>query len=226
MSVLVKICGLTTEEAVEAARAHGADMAGFVFYEQSPRHVPLELAARLGKLTGKRMRKVLLTVDADDALLAAAIAALNPALLQLHGRETPERTACIRARFSLPVIKAIGIGAPDDLALIAQFDAVADFLLFDAKPDPVAKYPGGLGKRFDWQMLGAIKTGKPWLLAGGLDAGNVAKALAETGAAGADVSSGVESAPGVKDEAKIAAFIAAARWGAAADKSRGALPAP
>lgn len=205
---------------------HGADMAGFVFYEQSPRHVPLELAARLGKRTGTRMRKVLLTVDADDALLAAAIAALDPWLLQLHGHETPERTASIRARFGLPVIKALGIGAPDDLAVIPQFDAVADFLLFDAKPGLGAKYPGGLGKSFDWQMLGAIKTQKPWLLAGGLDAGNVARALAETGAAGADVSSGVESAPGVKDEAKIAAFIAAARRGADADRGCGALPAP
>ena len=216
MSVLVKICGLATEEAVDAARAHGADMAGFVFYEQSLRHVPLDLAARLGKRTGERMRKVLVTVDASDVLLAAAIAALEPALVQLHGRETPERAASIRARFGLPVIKAIGIGEPGGLALIPQFDAVADLLLFDAKPGPRAKIPGGSGKSFDWSILGRIEIKKPWLLAGGLHAGNVAKALAETRAPGVDVSSGVESAPGVKDGAKTAAFIAAARLAAAA----------
>jgi phosphoribosylanthranilate isomerase len=226
MGVLVKICGLTTEEAVDAARAHGADMAGFVFYEQSPRHVSLDLAARLGKRTGKRMRKVLLTVDAADAFIAAAIAALEPALLQLHGRETPERAASIRARFGLLVIKAIGISGPADLALIPQFDAVADFLLFDAKPRPQDKIPGGAGKTFDWSLAAGIKTQKPWLLAGGLDAGNVGQALAQTGAPGVDVSSGVERAPGVKDGAKIAAFIAAARRAAAADTGRGVLSAP
>jgi phosphoribosylanthranilate isomerase len=226
MSILVKICGIATEEAVDAARAHGADMAGFVFCEQSPRHVSLDLAARLGKRTGKRMRKVLLTVDAGDALLAAAIAALEPALIQLHGRETPERAASIRACFGLPVMKAIGIGGPADLALIPQFEAAADFLLFDAKPAPLAKIPGGAGKSFDWSILSRIEAKKPWLLAGGLHAGNVAQAVIETGASGVDVSSGVESAPGVKDGAKIASFIAAARRAAAADSnSGGALPA-
>jgi len=227
MSVLVKICGLATEEAVDTARAHGADMAGFVFHEQSPRHVSLELAALLGRRTGTRMRKVLLTVDAGDALLAAAISALDPALLQLHGGETPGRAASIRARFGLPVIKALGIGAPDDLPLIPQFDEVADYLLFDAKPAPHMKSPGGSGKRFDWEMLGGIKTKKPWLLAGGLHAENVAQALTETGASGVDVSSGVERAPGMKDAAKIAAFIAAARRAAAdSSRNRGAMSSP
>ena len=215
MSVIVKICGLTTEKALDATLAHGADMAGFVVCEKSPRHLSLDLAARLGKRAGNRTRKVLLTVDADDALLVAAIAALEPALLQVHGSETPERAAAIRARFGLPVMKAIGIGSAADLALISQFDAATDFLLFDAKPGPHAKMPGGAGKSFDWSLLSGLKTKKPWLLAGGLDAGNVAEALARTHAPGVDVSSGVESAPGVKDEAKIAAFIAAARLGAA-----------
>lgn len=212
MSVIVKICGLATEEGLDAALAHGADMAGFVVFENSPRHVSLELAAGLGKRTGNRTRKVLLTVNADDALLAAAIAALDPALLQLHGSETPKRVASIRARFGLPVIKAIGIGEAADLGLIPQFDAVTDFLLFDTKPQSQAKIAGGTGKRFDWSLLAGLETKKPWLLAGGLHAGNVGDALAQTCAPGVDVSSGVENAPGVKDGNKIADFIAAARF--------------
>jgi phosphoribosylanthranilate isomerase len=215
MSVIVKICGLATEEAVEAALAHGADMAGFVVCEKSPRHVSLDLAARLGDRAGNRTRKVLLTADADDALLSAAIAALGPAILQLHGSETPERTSSIRARFGLPVMKAIGIGSAADLALIPLYNAVADFLLLDAKPELESKTPGGTGKTFDWNLLAGVKTTRPWLLAGGLNADNVAKGLAQTHAPGVDVSSGVESAPGVKDAAKIAAFIAAARLAAA-----------
>jgi phosphoribosylanthranilate isomerase len=214
MSVIVKICGLATEAGLDAALDHGADMVGFVFYEKSPRHVSLELAARLGERAGWRARKVLLTVDADDTSLAAAIAALDPALLQLHGSETPERVAVVRAQFGLPVMKAIGIGTAADLALVPHFASVADFLLFDAGPGPQAKTPGGTGKRFDWSLLAGVKTKKPWLLAGGLNADNVAHALAQTGAPGVDVSSGVESAPGVKDPAKIAAFIARARAGA------------
>src|SRR5262249_7304837 len=154
-------CGLTSEEALDAAAAHGADMAGFVVSEKSPRHISLELAGRLGKRAGARIRKVLLTVDASDALLAAAIAALDPALLQLHGAETPERIASIRARFGLPVIKSIGIESADDLALISRFEAVADFLLFDAKPGPQAAIPGGTGKSFDWDILAAIRISKP-----------------------------------------------------------------
>ena len=225
MSVIVKICGLSTEEALDAALEHGADMAGFVVFEKSPRHLSLETLARLGKRAGNRIRKVLLTVDADDALLATAIKALEPALLQLHGSESPERAAAVRARYGLPVMKAIGIGSVADLALIPKFEAVADFLLFDTKPEPLAKIPGGTGKSFDWSLLAGIKTQKPWLLAGGLHAGNVAEALALTRAPGVDVSSGVESAPGVKDGAKIAAFIAAARL-AAAKEAKTVQPPP
>ncbi len=216
MSVIVKICGLATEAGLDAALACGADMAGFVYFEKSPGPVPLELAANLGRRAAGRACKVLVTVDASDALLAAAIAALDPDLLQLHGCETPERVAAVRARFGLPVMKAIGISEEADLALVPGFDGVADFLLFDAKPPRATGRPGGGGTSFDWSLLGTIETKKPWLLAGGLDADNVADALAKTHAPGVDVSSGVESAPGVKDAKKIAAFIAVVR--AAAEK--------
>jgi phosphoribosylanthranilate isomerase len=214
MNVIVKICGLTTKVGLDAALACGADMVGFVLYEKSPRHISLELAASLGGLVSARACKVLLAVDASDAFLDAAIAALEPGLLQLHGGESPQRVASIRARFGLPVMKAIAIRQEDDLSAVPEFESVADFLLFDAKPPPGALYPGGHGKSFDWRMLTRLKTQKPWLLAGGLNASNVAQALSEVGAPGVDVSSGVESAPGIKDAAKIAAFIAKARCAA------------
>ncbi len=214
MHVIVKICGLATEAGLDAALACGADMAGFVFFDKSPRHVSLELAANLGRQAARRTCKVLVTVDGSDVLLAAAIEALDPGLLQLHGSETPERVAAIRARFGLPVMKAMGISEGADLALVPVFDSVADFLLFDAKPPRATGRPGGGGICFDWSLLAGVKTKKPWLLAGGLDAGNVADALAQTGAPGVDVSSGVESAPGVKDLGKIGAFMAAVRGAA------------
>src|SRR3984893_9645960 len=176
MSVIVKICGLATEAGLDAAVACSADMAGFVFFDKSPRHVSLELAANLGQRAARRTCKVLVTVDASDALLAAAIKALDPGLLQLHGSETPERVAAIRARFALPVMKAIGIFEPADLALVPVFDGVADYLLFDAKAPFAGGQPGGSGISFDWSLLGMIETKKPWLLAGGLDAANVAAA--------------------------------------------------
>ena len=211
MSVLVKICGLATEAGLDAALACGADMVGFVFFDKSPRHVSLELAATLSRQTANRACKVLLTVDAGDATLAAAIAALDPGLLQLHGNETPERVASIRARFGLPVMKAIAIRDAADLSAVPLFDAVADYLLFDAKPSQSSTRPGGNGESFNWSLLEMIETKKPWLLAGGLNAANVADALAQTRARGVDVSSGVESVAGTKDRDKIAAFIAAAR---------------
>jgi phosphoribosylanthranilate isomerase len=214
MSVIVKICGLATQAGLDAALACGADMVGFVFFDKSPRHVSLDLAANLGRRAARQTCKVLVTADAGDALLATAIKALDPGLLQLHGSETPERVAAIRARFGLPVMKAIGISEEADLALVPGFDGVADFLLFDAKPPRAIGRPGGSGTSFDWSLLGMIETKKPWLLAGGLDAGNVADALARTRAPGVDVSSGVESAPGVKDMGKIAAFIAAVQGAA------------
>src|SRR5664279_1082248 len=211
MSVLVKICGLATDAGLDAALACGADIVGFVFFDKSPRHVSLELAAALSRQTANRACKVLLTVDAGDATLAAAIAALDPGLLQLHGKETPERVASIRARFVLPVMKAIAIRDAADLSTVPLFDAVADYLLFDAKPSQSSTRPGGNGESFNWSLLEMIETKKPWLLAGGLNAANVTDALVQTRARGVDVSSGVESVAGTKDRDKIAAFIAAAR---------------
>src|SRR6516165_761234 len=207
MHTMVKICGLSTEEGLDAALAHGADMVGFVFFNKSPRHVSLDLASKLSARVGERAVKVLLTVNADDALLAAAIAAVDPQILQLHGRETPERIVSVRARFGLPVMKAIGIAGATDLIQIPLSDAVADLLLFDAKPQQDSTRPGGNGLRFDWSLLRTVQTKKPWLLAGGLNALNVVEAIHATKAQGVDVSSGVETAAGVKDAGKIEAFI-------------------
>src|SRR5947208_809126 len=153
MHIIVKICGLATMAGLDAALVCGADMAGFVFFEKSPRHVSLELAASLGRRAARRTCKVLVTANAGDALLAAAIKALDPGLLQLHGSETPERVAAIRARFALPVMKAIGILDEADLALVPVFDGVADFLLFDAKAPRSDRRPGGSGTSFDWSLL-------------------------------------------------------------------------
>jgi len=208
MSLTVKICGLSTPEALDSALTAGADMAGFVFFEKSPRHISFETAHLLGERAAGKALKVALTVNADDATLSTIIAELKPQLLQLHGSEPPERVADIRTRFGLPVMKALGLARKDDLAGIARFEAVADWLLFDAKPAPASDLPGGNGEAFDWGLLRDLKLSKPWLLAGGLTAQNVAEALAATGAPGVDVSSGVESAPGLKDISKIQAFIA------------------
>jgi phosphoribosylanthranilate isomerase len=210
MAITVKICGLSMPDTVEAALAAGADMVGFVRFERSPRHISLETAQSLGQQVGRRARKVLLTVDASDAALAVAIEALKPNILQLHGQETPKRIVTLKAHFGLPIMKAIAIGTRADLAKIRAYEDVADLLLLDSAPAG-AELPGGKGVAFDWSLLKGLKVRKPWLLAGGLDPGNVGVALAMSGAQGVDVSSGVESAPGAKDVAKIAAFIANAR---------------
>ncbi len=223
MSIIVKICGLTSEEAVDAALEHGADMTGFVFYPRSPRHLSMNDAARLVHRVGARARRVLLLVDPDEALLTTAMKLIDPDIFQLHGQETPERVAAIRERFGRPVIKAVPVGAASDLSEVARYEPVCDFLLFDAKPGPDAKRPGGNGASFDWSLVHGLEVGKPWLLAGGLDPANVADALALTGAPGVDVSSGVEVSRGVKDPDKIAAFIGAVRAAerAAAEPARG-----
>lgn len=208
---VVKICGLSTPGALETTIRAGADMAGFVFFEKSPRHIGLETARDLGRSAQGRIRKVALTVDADDAELAAIVEALRPDLLQLHGKETPERVGAVKALFGLPVIKAIGVGQADDLASARTYRGVADILLFDAKPAPGAAVPGGAGVGFDWELLRDLSVDGDWMLSGGLDAGNVSDALRATGAPGVDVSSGVESARGVKDEERIAAFIETVR---------------
>ncbi len=211
MSVAIKICGLTTSEALEVALEAGADMVGFVFFAPSPRHVGFDAARALGERVRGRAQKVALSVDASDEELAASIEALAPDLLQLHGTETPERVATVRRRFGLAVMKALPIAERADLAAIRRYDKVADRVIFDARASGAATRPGGLGKRFDWRLLESLEIAVPFMLSGGLDAGNVAQALRITGAPGVDVSSGVERAPGVKDPEQIRAFIAAAR---------------
>jgi phosphoribosylanthranilate isomerase len=216
MSVLVKICGLSTLPTLDAALEAGADMVGLVFFAKSPRNVSLEAAAQLAAHARGRARIVALTVNADDATLAEIVAAAQPDLLQLHGRETPERVAEVRARFGRPVIKAIPVAVRDDLAAVAGFAAVTDMLLFDAKPPPQATLPGGNGLAFDHGLIAGLDPGVPVMLSGGLDPGTVGPAIGLVRPAAVDVSSGVETAPGDKDPAKIRAFIAAARAAQAA----------
>jgi phosphoribosylanthranilate isomerase len=211
MSLLVKICGLKTPEAVDVAVESGADLVGFVFFPPSPRHLGLDAARALGARAKGRAGKVALTVDADDATLTGIVGALQPDMLQLHGKETPERVAAVRKRFGLPVMKALPIAERRDLTPIRLYTPVADRLIFDARAPRDATRPGGLGQPFDWTLLQGLDVSVPFMLSGGLDAGNVAEALTVTGAPGVDVSSGVERAPGEKDVEKIRAFIRAAR---------------
>jgi phosphoribosylanthranilate isomerase len=225
MSVVIKICGLSTAEALDVALEAGADMVGFVFFPPSPRHLGFEAAKRLGGRVNGRAQKVALSVDASDADLAALIEALKPDLLQLHGKEDPERVAMVRARFRLPVMKALAVETRADLSSIRLYANVADRVLFDARAPREATRPGGLGKPFDWHLLQNIDAGVPFMLSGGLDAGNVGEALAITRAPGVDVSSGVERAPGEKDPDKIRAFIRASR-DAAAQLTRKAIASP
>ncbi len=213
MALTVKICGLRTPEALDVALESGADLVGFVFFAPSPRNLGLEAARRLGERVKGRAGKVALTVDTDDDTLLAIIEALKPDMLQLHGKESVDRVVQVRTRFGLPVMKALPIAARADLSPIREYAQLADRLLFDARPPKDATRPGGLGRRFDWTLLAGVNPGAPYMLSGGLDAGNVAEALRITGAPGVDVSSGVESAPGVKDAAKIREFIRAARAG-------------
>jgi phosphoribosylanthranilate isomerase len=210
MSVIVKICGLSAPDTLDAALDAGADMVGFVFFTASPRNVSLHAARELGNRVKGRAEKVALTVDADDALLSNIVDVLRPDLLQLHGKETPARVGAIAQRFGLPVMKSLPIETKADLGAIPSYVKVADRLLFDALPPRDATRPGGLGKPFDWHLLENLES-IPFMLSGGLDASNVAEAIRITRAPAVDVSSGVESAPGVKDAEKIRAFIRAAR---------------
>jgi phosphoribosylanthranilate isomerase len=214
MSILVKICGLKTPETLDAALDAGADMVGFVFFAASPRHIGLEAARMLGRRVAGRAKKVALSVDATDDDLGRMIEALQPDLLQLHGAETTDRVVVVRARFGIPLMKVLPIAERADLSPVVEYAKVADRLLFDARAPSEATRPGGLGKVFDWTLLKDINPGVPYMLSGGLDAGNVAEALRITGAPGVDVSSGVERAPGEKDVEKIRAFVKAARQAA------------
>ena len=211
MPVLIKICGLKTPDALEVALDAGADMVGFVFFPPSPRHLGFEAARLLGERVRGRALKVALSVDASDDWLAECIDALKPDMLQLHGRETPDRVVMVRTRFGLPVMKALPIEQRSDLTPIRLYAHVVDRLIFDARPPRAATRPGGLGKSFDWRLLENLDARIPFMLSGGLDAGNISEALRITRAPAVDVSSGVERVAGHKDSDKIRAFIRAVR---------------
>ncbi|MGO3934163.1 phosphoribosylanthranilate isomerase [Rhodopseudomonas pseudopalustris] len=211
MSVVVKICGLSTCDTLEAAVAAGADMVGFVFFPASPRHVGLDVARELSDQVGSRAAKVALTVDASDALIRDIVEILKPDLLQLHGSESPERVRALKQAFGLPVMKAIAVATAADLAVLPAYAETADRILFDARPPKDATRPGGLGMTFDWELLRDLNLSLPFMVSGGVNPGNVAAALRVTGAGGVDVSSGVERAPGAKDPELIRSFIRAAR---------------
>jgi phosphoribosylanthranilate isomerase len=211
MSLTVKICGLSTRETLDAALQAGADMVGFVFFAPSPRHLALETARELGRQVGQRAAKVALTVDADDATLEGIVATLGPDILQLHGHETPARVSEIKLKFGREVMKALPVERASDLARLPDYAAVADRILFDARPPKGATRPGGLGAVFDWQLLDDLDLKLPFMVSGGLHADNIVEAVRITRAGGVDVSSGVERAPGAKDVEMIRAFIRAAR---------------
>jgi phosphoribosylanthranilate isomerase len=211
MSLIVKICGLSTPETLDVAVDAGADMVGFVFFPPSPRHLGLDTARALGKHVRRRAVKVALTVDADDATLADIVEALQPDILQLHGRETVARLRDIKQKFGLQVMKALAVETAADLASLPLYAAAADRILFDARAPKEATRPGGLGAVFDWHVLENLDLKLPFMVSGGLNAGNVAEAVRVTRAGGVDVSSGVERAPGIKDPEMIRSFIRAAR---------------
>lgn len=210
--VHVKICGLRRPEHVAAAAEAGARYVGFVFFERSPRHLTIEQAAALAVGVPAGVAKVALVVNAPDAALDAITGAVPLDFLQLHGAETPQRVAAVKARYGLPVIKAVGVAGPEDLPALDAYAGVADQVLVDAKPprDQSTGRPGGNAIPFDWRVIEGRRWPSPWMLAGGLTAENVAEAIRLTGARQVDVSSGVESAPGEKDSTLIRAFIKAA----------------
>jgi phosphoribosylanthranilate isomerase len=210
VDVRVKICGLRDTQMVQAAANAGAAYVGLVFFPKSPRHVDVDLAASLAVDVPMGVAKVGLVVNADDAQLDAILDRVPLDMLQLHGAESPERVTAVRARYGLPVMKAVGVSGPDDLAALDIYTQVADQILVDAKPPKGADLPGGNGLSFDWQLIARRRWPKPWMLAGGLTPNNVAEAIKLTGARQVDVSSGVETAPGVKDAQLISAFCAAA----------------
>ena len=211
MDIRVKICGLRDAGHIAAAAKAGANYLGFVFFPRSPRNLGLAQARDLAHGVPVGIAKVGLVVDADNAFLDALLANVPLDMLQLHGRESVARVTEIRARYGLPVMKAVGVADADDLAAVADYSQVADQILVDAKAPAGADLPGGNGRAFDWTLLSRRRWPRPWMLAGGLTPENVAEAIYLTGARQVDVSSGVETAPGVKDAGLIADFIAAAR---------------
>ena len=217
-STAVKICGIGTVADYDACHAAGAAFVGMVFFPRSPRHLSFETARAISDhadnmtKAAKRPARVALTVDMDDEGLATVIDASRPDYIQLHGNETPTRALAIKQRFGLPLIRAIRVAEAADLAICAEWDGVADWLLFDAKGDP-GGLPGGTGHSFDWNLLADHAGNTRWMLAGGLHPDNVARAIAVTGAVAVDVSSGVESAPGKKDAERIRNFVSSAQLG-------------
>ena len=211
MTPAIKICGLTTADTLAAAIDGGADFVGAVIFPKSPRHIAPDVAGELFEPARGKARIVAVVVDPEDALLETIGRTLKPDLVQLHGRETPERLAAVRALTGAGVIKALPIRTSEDLDAAEEWEPHVDHLMFDAKPPEGSVLPGGVGRSFDWSLLSDRAFKKRWFLAGGLNPDNVAEALALTGAPMADVSSGVESAPGVKDAARIAAFLQAVR---------------
>ena len=211
MSISVKICGINSLEAADAAARAGVEFAGLVFFAKSPRFLQLDQARALAARLKGGPRIVALFADADDATIAEAVQAATPDLIQLHGSETPARVGAIAACFARPVIKAIAIAEEADVVRARAFEDAADYLLFDAKAPDAATRPGGHGGAFDWKILSGSSFKRPWLLAGGLTAENVGRAIRASGAHLVDTSSGVEDAPGKKNPDKIAAFVKAAR---------------
>jgi phosphoribosylanthranilate isomerase len=207
----VKICGLSQPTSIAAALEGGASHLGFIFFERSPRNVTTDRARELVGIVGNRAVTVAVTVDASDETLDTIVAAVEPTMLQLHGREDPERVNELRERYGRQVIKAIAVAAPADLAGIARYRGAADLLLLDAKPPPGASLPGGNGIAFDWSLLDGIGRNQDYMLSGGLNIENVANALHLARPWGIDISSGVESHPGVKDDNRIVAFLSRVR---------------
>ncbi|QBX99697.1 phosphoribosylanthranilate isomerase [Rhodophyticola sp. CCM32] len=211
MNTAIKFCGLKTPSDIAAAADAGARYVGFVFFPKSPRAVSVEEARALALMVPAGIAKVGLVVDAEDAMLDEIVAGVPLDMLQLHGAETPDRVTRIKARYGLPVMKAVGIAGAGDLPDLEIYGRVADQLLVDAKPSEEADLPGGNGLAFDWRLIAGRRWPVPWMLAGGLTAETVALAVQMTGATQVDVSSGVEAAPGVKDANRIAAFAQAVR---------------
>lgn len=208
--IRIKFCGLRTAKDMEIAAKVGAAYVGMVFYPKSPRHLDLDTAREIAIGAPAGLCKVALVVDADDAMLDRLTARVPIDMLQLHGTESPARVSEIRARYGLPVMKAVGIACRDDLPALLDYSLVADQILVDAKPDPATPMPGGNGLAFDWNLIAHRRWLRPWMLAGGLRVDNVAAAIRLTGATQVDVSSGIESRPGIKDPALMAAFAKAA----------------
>lgn len=211
MALDIKICGLKTDEAMAAALAGGASHVGFIFFAKSPRYVEPAEAGRLRQAAIGKAKAVAVTVDADDAFLDEIVEKMRPDMLQLHGAETPERVAAVKARYGLPVMKVFSVSEAADLERIKPFVGIADRVMFDAKPPKGSQLPGGNGVAFDWRILAGLDAGLDYMLSGGLNAANIGDALRSANPPAIDISSGVESAPGVKDPALIEQFFRAVR---------------